>query len=134
MWSKSTRYDFFYPVLAGIGEQSVLNREIWADNSANDNLIFGYQERYGEYRHANSRLSGLMRPDASGTLAAWHLSEDFATLPALGSTFITANLGVPLDRAIAVSTEPHFIADFYFDIKAARPMPVYGVPGNIDRL
>ncbi len=134
MWSKSTRYDFFYPVLAGIGEQSVLNREIWADNSANDNLVFGYQERYGEYRHANSRLSGLMRPDASGTLASWHLSEDFATLPALGSTFITANLGVPLDRAIAVSTEPHFIADFYFDIKAARPMPVYGVPGNIDRL
>ncbi len=134
MWSKSTRYDFYYPVLSGIGEQSVLNREIWADGSANDALVFGYQERYGEYRFANSRLSGLMRPAVAGTLAAWHLAEDFATLPALGDTFITANLGVPLDRAIAVSTEPHFYADFFFDIKAARPLPTYGVPGNLDRL
>ncbi len=134
MWSKSTRYDFFYPVLSQIGEQSVLNKEIWSDGTANDDLVFGYQERYAEYRHANSRLAGLFRPDAPGTLASWHLSEDFATLPALGATFITSNLGVPLDRAIAISTEPHFIGDFYFNIKAARPMPVYGVPGNIDRL
>ncbi len=134
MWSKSTRYDFFYPVLSQIGEQSVINKEIWADGSANDALVFGYQERYAEYRHAQSRLTGLMRPDAAGTLAAWHLSEDFAALPMLGDTFITSNTGVPLDRAIAVSTEPHFIADFYFNIKAARPMPVYGVPGNLDRL
>jgi len=134
MWSKSTRYDFFYPVLSGIGEQAVLNKEIWTDDTANDDLVFGYQERYGEYRFMNSRLSGLMRPDAASTLASWHLSEDFGTLPTLGSSFITANLGVPLDRAVAVSTEPHFIADFYFDIKAARPMPVYGIPGNLDRL
>ena len=134
MWKKSTRFDFFYPVLSGIGEQSVLNSEIWADGSANDVLIFGYQERYGEYRFQNNRLSAIMRPDAAGTLASWHLSEDFGSLPTLGSTFITANLGVPLDRAIAVATEPHFVADFYFDIKAARPMPVYGIPGNLDRL
>ncbi len=134
MWTKSTRYDFYYPVLSGIGEQSVLNKEIWADGSANDLLVFGYQERYGEYRFAPNRLNSLMRPDATGTLASWHLSEDFATLPALGATFITANLGVPLDRAIAVATEPHFIADFYFEIKAARPMPVFGIPGNLDRL
>ncbi len=134
MWSKSTRYDFFYPVLSQIGEQSVLNKEIWSDGSANDELVFGYQERYGEYRRGNSRLSGLMRPDAASTLAAWHLSEDFATLPALGATFIEANTGVPLDRAIAIPSQPHFYADFYFDIKAARPMPTYGVPGNLDRL
>lgn len=134
MWSKSTRYDFFYPVLSQIGEQSVLNKEIWRDGTANDELVFGYQERYAEYRHANSRLSGLFRPDATSNLASWHLSEDFATLPALGNTFITANLGVPLDRAIAISTEPHIIADFFFQIKAARPMPVYGIPGNMDRL
>ncbi len=139
MWSKATRYDFFYPVLSGIGEQATLNQEIWhADNAGTgatqDQGVFGYQERYGEYRFANSRLSGLMRPDAPATLASWHLSEDFASLPTLGSTFITANLGVPLDRAIAVSTEPHLIADFFFDIKAARPMPVYGIPGNLDRL
>ncbi len=134
MWSKSTRYDFFYPVLSQIGEQAVLNSEIWWSNAAPDLTAFGYQERYAEYRHANSRLSGIMRPDASGTLASWHLSEDFPSLPTLGATFITANTGVPLDRAIAVSTEPHFIADFFFNIKAARPMPVYGVPGNLDRL
>ncbi len=134
MWQKTTRYDFFYPVLSQIGEQAVLNQEIWSDGSANDILVFGYQERYAEYRHINSKLSGLMRPDASGTLASWHLSEDFATLPTLGATFITANTGIPLDRAVAVSSEPHFIADFFFNIKAARPMPTYGVPGNLDRL
>ncbi len=133
-WSKSTRYDFFYPVLSQIGEQSVLNKEIWQDGSANDDLVFGYQERYAEYRRANSRLSSLFRPDAPTTLASWHLSEDFATLPTLGDTFIQSNTRVPLDRAIAIATEPHFIADFYFNIKAARPMPVYGIPGNIDRL
>ncbi len=134
MWTKATRYDFFYPVLSQIGEQSVLNKEIWSDGTANDQLVFGYQERYAEYRHANSRLCGLFRPDAAGTLASWHLSEDFATLPALGATFITANTGVPLDRAIAINTEPHLIGDIFFDIKAARPMPMYGVPGNMDRL
>ncbi len=134
MWSKATRFDFFYPVLSQIGEQSVLNQEIWVNNDANDLLVFGYQERYAEYRHANSRITGLFRPDAAGTLASWILSEDFATLPTLGQSFIQANTGVPLDRAIAISTEPHFIADFYFQIKAARPMPVYGVPGNIDRM
>ncbi len=136
MWSKSTRYDFFYPVLSMIGEQSVLNQELWLtnDGATTDQLVFGYQGRYDEYRHANSRLTGLMRPDAAGTLASWHLSEDFAALPTLGATFITANTAVPLDRAIAVSTEPHFIADFYFNIRAARPMPTYGIPGNLDRM
>ncbi len=135
-WNKKTRYDFFYPVLSQIGEQSVLNREIWYTSAgeATNILVFGYQERYAEYRHANSRLTGLFRPDHATTLAAWHLSEDFATLPTLGNAFIEANTGVPLDRAIAVSTEPHFIADIFFNIKAARPMPTYGVPGNIDRL
>ncbi len=134
MWSKSTRYDFYYPVLSGIGEQAVLNQEIWWSNGAPDLTVFGYQERYGEYRFQNNRLSSLMRPDATGTLAAWNVSEDFATLPSLGASFITANLGVPLDRAIQIPTEPHFIADFFFDIKAARPLPVYGIPGNLDRL
>ncbi len=135
-WSKSTRYDFYYPVLAGIGEQSVLNKEIWITGTgtpATDDLVFGYQERYAEHRFLNSQLTSLMRPDATGTLASWHLSEDFATLPALGATFIQANTGVPLDRAIAVPTQPQFFADFYHEIKAARPLPLYGVPGNIDR-
>ena len=137
MWSKATRYDFFYPVLSQIGEQSVLNKEIWvtaADTGTVNDAVFGYQERYAEYRFTQNRLSGLMRSDSAGTLAAWHLSEDFAALPTLGATFIEANLGVPLDRAIAIPSEPHLIADFFFDIKAARPLPTYGIPGNMDRL
>ncbi len=132
-WDKQTRYDFYYPVLAQIGEQSVLNREIWfSDVPATDNAVFGYQERYAEYRYKPSRVTALMRPDAAGTLAAFHLSEDFATLPALDSTFIEANTLVPLDRAISVPAQPQFVADFYFSMKCARPMPLFGVPGNLD--
>ena len=132
-WSKSTRYDFYYPVLSGIGEQSILNKEIWSDGSANDDLVFGYTGRYNEYRFQNTKLTGLARPDASGTLASWNLSEDFASLPTLGDTFITANTGVPLDRAIQVPSEPHFIADVWHDIKAARPLPLYGNPVGLGR-
>jgi len=132
-WDKQTRYDFYYPVLAQIGEQSVLNREIWfSDVPATDNAVFGYQERYAEYRYKPSRLSGLMRPDATGTLAAFNLSEDFATLPSLDATFIQSNTATPLDRALSVPAQPHFVADFYFQMKCARPMPLYGVPGNLD--
>ena len=131
-WQKSTRFDFYYPVLAQIGEQAVLNQEIWSDGSANDILVFGYQERYAEYRYKPSRLTGLMAVDAAGTLSAWHLSEDFATLPTLGATFIESNTRVPLDRAIAIPSEPHYIFDAYFDMQCARPMPLFGVPGNLD--
>ena len=133
-WSKSTRFDFYYPVLSQIGEQSVLNKEIWVNGDANDDIVFGYQERYAEYRYMPSRLTGLFSPDASGTLAAWHVSEDFATLPALGDTFIQSNAGQGLDRAIAVPTEPHFIGDFDIRMRCARPMPVHGVPGMLDHL
>ena len=133
-WSKSTRYDFYYPVLAQIGEQAVLNKEIYAqgDGATNDENVFGYQERYAEYRYKPSRITGLFSPYATATLAAWHLSEEFTSLPTLGDTFIQSNTGTPLDRAIAISTEPHIIFDAYFDMKCARPMPLYGVPGNLD--
>ncbi len=137
-WSKSTRYDFVYPEMANIGEQSVLNSEIWITGTgtpATDDLVFGYQGRYDEHRFLNAKLTGKMRPatagggDLSGTLASWHLSEQFTSLPALGDTFIQANTGVPLDRAIAIPSEPHMIADFFHSIKAAIPLPTYGVPG-----
>ncbi len=131
-WSKTTRYEFVYPELVNIGEQSVLNSEIWITGTgtpATDDLVFGYQGRYDEHRFLNSKITNVLRPDAAGTLASWHLSEDFASLPALGATFIEANTGVPLDRAIAINTEPHMIADFYHHIKAARPLPTFGVPG-----
>lgn len=134
-WHKSTRYDFYYPVLSQIGEQAVLNKEIFFSNvPATDDAVFGYQERYAEYRYKPSRLSGLMRVDAAGTLDAYHLSEDFASLPALNGSFIQSNTATPLDRAVAVPSQPQFVADFYFDMKCARPMPVYGVPGNLDHL
>ncbi len=137
-WSKTTRYDFVYPEMASIGEQAVLNSEIWITGTgtpATDDLVFGYTGRYDEHRYISSDLCNIMRPATSGgvattgTLASWHLSEDFATLPALGATFIEAETGIPLDRAIAISTEPHMIADFYHQIKAARPLPTFGVPG-----
>ena len=132
-WSKSTRYDFYYPVLSQIGEQAVLNKEIWLSGVlVTDEAVFGYQERYAEYRYKPSRITGLMRPGAAATLAAWHLSEEFPSLPVLGDAFIQSNTGVPLDRAIAIPTEPHFIFDAYFNMKCARPMPLYGVPGNLD--
>lgn len=131
-WFKDTRFDFYYPVLAQIGEQAVLNREIFYQNAGADEEVFGYQERYAEYRYKPSRLTGLFRPDNAAALDSWHLSEDFATLPTLGDSFIQSNTGAPLDRAISVPSEPQIIADFYFDMKCARPMPLYGVPGNLD--
>ncbi len=131
-WFKDTRFDFYYPVLSQIGEQSILNREIWYNNDANDHLVFGYQERYAKYRYKPSRLTGLFRVDHSSTLESWHLSEDFSVLPTLGDTFIQSNTGQGLDRAISVPSEPQIIADFYFQMRCARPMPVYGVPGNLD--
>jgi hypothetical protein len=96
-WTKQTRYDFYYPVLAQIGEQSVTNVEIWTkgDGATTDDLVFGYQERYAEYRYKPSRLTGLMAVDAASSLSAWHLSEDFSSLPTLGDTFIESNTGTP---------------------------------------
>jgi len=132
-WAKSTRYDFYYPVLSGIGEQSILNKEIYTDMAGGTiNDVFGYTGRYNEYRFQNNKLTGLMRPDAANTLSSWTVSEEFTTEPSLGDTFIQSNTGTPLDNAIAVPSEPHFIADIWHDIKAARPLPLYGVPGGID--
>jgi hypothetical protein len=130
MWSRQTRYDFYWPALSHIGEQAVLSQEIWADGSAADQNVFGYQERYAEYRYKPSEITGLFRSDAAGTIDIWHLSQDFATRPVLDDTFIQDN--PPIDRVIAVPTEPHFLFDSYLQLRCARPMPVYGVPGMID--
>ncbi|AXL15143.1 major capsid protein [Microviridae sp.] len=132
-FSKETRFDFYYPVLSQIGEQEVLNQEIYAEDTANRENAWGYQERYAEYRYMPSRLSGLMRPEATNTLAVWNLSEEFTSLPTLGSTFIESNTGTPLDRGIQLPSEPHIFFDSFFDLQCARPMPLYGVPGNLDR-
>lgn len=130
MWSRSTRLDFYWPSLSHIGEQSVLNKEIYVDGSANDGAVFGYQERYAEYRYKPSKIAGLFRSTASGTIDFWHLAQKFAALPTLNSTFIQET--PPVSRVVAVNTEPQVLFDSYFDLKCARPMPVYSVPGLID--
>lgn len=131
MWSRRTRFDFYWPALSHIGEQAVLQKEIYADGiPANDDKVFGYQERYAEYRYFPSIITGLFRSNAATPLDAWHLSQEFANAPVLDSAFITEN--PPVDRVIAVPSEPHFLFDSYIQMKCARPMPVYGVPGLID--
>ncbi len=132
MFSRSTRFDYYWPALSHIGEQAVLNKEIFAANepSVPNEAVFGFQERHAEYRYKPSQITGIFRSDAAGTLDAWHLSQDFAALPVLDDTFIQDT--PPVDRVIAVATEPHFIFDSHFSMRCARPMPLYGVPGLID--
>ena len=130
MFSRSTRWDFYWPALSHIGEQAVLNKEIFADGTATDDLVFGYQERYAEYRYKPSIITGKMRSNDAVSLDTWHLSQDFAVLPTLSAAFIEED--PPIDRVIAVDTEPHFIFDSYFRLTCARPMPMYSVPGLID--
>ena len=130
MWSRKTRFDFFEPALAHLGEQTILNKEIFAQGTAADNLTFAYQERFAEYRYFPSQITGLFRSEAPQSLDVWHLSQDFATLPVLDQTFISEN--PPVDRIIAVPSEPQFLFDSYFAMQCARPMPLYGVPGLID--
>ncbi|AXH73207.1 MAG: major capsid protein [Microviridae sp.] len=131
LWSRQTRFDYYWPALAHIGEQSVLQREIYATGvTVDDEKVFGYQERFAEYRYKPSQITGILRSSATTSLDAWHLSQEFATAPVLGPEFIAEQ--PPVDRIIAVPTEPHFIMDSYFQLKCARPMPVYSVPGLID--
>lgn len=130
MFKRQTRFDFYWPALCHIGEQAVLNQEIYADGSANDTNVFGYQERFAEYRYKPSLITGKFRSTAAGTVDIWHLAQDFSALPTLGATFIVEN--PPIDRIEAVAGEPEFLLDAYFDLKTARPMPTYSVPGLID--
>lgn len=130
MWSRQSRFDFYWPALAHLGEQAVLNKEIFAQGNDQDNQVFGYQERYAEYRYKPSLITGKLRSSDPQTLDVWHLSQKFTTLPKLNSDFIEEN--PPISRVVAVQDEPHFIGDFYFDLKCIRPMPLYGVPGLID--
>jgi len=130
MFSRSTKFDFFWPALAHIGEQAVLSKEIYADGSAGDETVFGYQERFAEYRYKPSLCTGAMRSSAATPLDTWHLAQDFASRPVLNESFIEEN--PPVDRVIAVVSEPHLLYDAYFKLTCARPMPMYSVPGLID--
>ena len=138
MFSRQTRWDFYWPALAHIGEQAILNKEIWAQDPANvdangdpiNDGVFGYQERFAEYRYKPSLITGEFRSNFAQSLDTWHLSQDFGSLPALNSSFIEEN--PPVDRVIAVPSSPHIIMDTYMRLRCARPMPVYSVPGLID--
>lgn len=133
MWSRSTRYDFYFPAFATLGEQAVLNKEIFCDGTATDDEVFGYQERWAEYRYKPSQITGLFRSTSAGTLDAWHLAQRFDSVPALNDSFIQDT--PPVDRIVAVGEEANgqqFLLDAFFDITMARPMPMYSVPGLID--
>ncbi len=130
-WSRQTRFDFYWPALSHLGEQAVKNKEVFVSNAAAiDDATFAYMPRYDEYRFKQSQITGLMRSDAVASLDVWHLAQDFAALPALNEAFITD--AVPMDRVLAVPSEPDFLLDVYFKIKAARPLPLYGTPGLMD--
>lgn len=130
MWTRQTRFDFYLPALAHLGEQAVLNRELfWKDGGPND-AVFGYQERWAEYRYKPSYVTGDMRSVAPTSLDAWHLALDFADVPPLNSSFIQDN--PPIPRILAVSA-PQVIFDSYFHMRHARPMPVYSVPAQLGR-
>jgi hypothetical protein len=133
MWSRSTRYDFYFPAFATLGEQAVLNKEIYATGTSTDDDVFGYQERWAEYRYKPSQITGLFRSTTTGTLDAWHLAQKFTSLPTLNSTFIQET--PPVSRVVAVGAAANgqqFLFDSFFDITMARPMPMYSVPGLID--
>jgi hypothetical protein len=132
-WFRATRLDFYWPEFAHLGEQAVQNREIYGTGVfPQDSNVFGYQERYAEYRYKPSRISGLYRSTSAGTLDVWHLSEKFAALPTLNQTFIEDQTSSVLARNLYVPAEPDIFFDSYFELKCARPMPVFGVPGLID--
>lgn len=130
MWSRRDKYDFYWPALAHLGEQATLNKEIFAQGTADDDKVFGYQERWAEYRYKPSMITGKLRSDDPQTLDMWHLSQRFENLPTLSSQFIEDR--PPIDRVVAVQSEPHFILDAWFKLRCVRPMPVRSVPGLVD--
>lgn len=129
MFTRSTRYDFYEPLLNGLGEQAVYNAEVDADGTTGDNTIFGYQERFSEYRFRNSEVTGIFRSNDSQTLQVWHLSQQFGSVPTLNSSFITSS--TPMDRILAVATSvaPAFLMDAFYNYNHVRPMPIRSNPG-----
>lgn len=130
MFSRQTRFDFYWPALAHLGEQAVYNKEIFAQGNATDDDVFGYQERWAEYRYKPSLITGKFRSTDPQTLDVWHLSQKFDNLPRLNADFIIDN--PPISRVVAVQDEPQFLFDSYMRLKCVRPMPVYSVPGLVD--
>ena len=131
MWLRSTVYDFYWPTFAHLGEQAIELRELYAQGTADDTKVFGYQERYAEYRYKPSQITGKFRSSVTGgNLDIWHLSQFFSNAPTLNEEFITEN--PPIKRIIAVQDEPEFLLDIGFRYTTVRPMPMFGTPGLVD--
>lgn len=131
MWSRKGRYDYYWPVLANIGEQAILNKEIYAQGNKADEEAFGYQEAWADYRYKPSKVTGLFRSNAAQSLDAWHYAQDYDALPTLSTAWMEQT-DTEMKRTLAVQSQPDFIADFYFMNKTTRCMPVYSIPGLID--
>ena len=132
-WLRQTREEFYWPTFAHLGEQAVLNKEIYAQGTDSDNQVFGYQERYAECRYHPSIITGKMRSTYAQSVDVWHFAQKFDALPALNGEFIQDQASYQaIKRISAVQSEPQFYLDAYLDLKCARPMPVYGVPGMLD--
>lgn len=131
MWSRSTVYDFYWPTFAHLSEQAILMKEIYATGDpANDEVVFGYQERYGEYRYKPSQITGKFRSTYPQSLDVWHLSQKFENAPQLSAEFVQDN--PPISRIKAVQDEPDFLLDVEFNYKCVRPLPLFGTPGLVD--
>ena len=131
MWLRSTVYDFYWPTFAHLGEQAIELREIYAQGTKDDTTVFGYQERYAEYRYKPSQITGKFRSSVTGgNLDVWHLSQFFSNAPTLNEEFITEN--PPVKRIVAVQDEPEFLLDVGFRYTTVRPMPMFGTPGLVD--
>lgn len=133
MWSRKDRFDYYWPVFANIGEQAVLNKEIYAQGTAKDSEVFGYQEAWADYRYKPNRVTGEMRSAYSKSLDVWHLGDDYSTLPSLSDSWIREDKN-NIDRVLAVSSKVsnQFFADIYVQNRTTRPMPMYSIPGLID--
>lgn len=134
MWNRRDRFDFYFPELAHIGEQAILNQEIFAQGNNADEEVFGYQEAWAEYRYRPSFVTGAFRSNApNGSLDAWHYADDYASLPTLSSGWIEEpSTNVARTLAVNQNEDEQWLLDFYFDLKTTRPMPVYSVPGLVD--
>lgn len=133
LWSRKDKFDFYWPVFANIGEQAIKNKEIYAQGTAEDDEVFGYQEAWAEYRYKPSRVSGEMRSSYAQSLDVWHLADDYSQLPALSAEWIQEDAKT-VNRVLAVSDNlsHQFFCDIYVQNKCTRPMPMYSIPGLID--
>lgn len=132
-WSRKTRFDYYWPVLANIGEQAVLNKEIYAQGTVEDDEVFGYQEAWGDYRYKPNRVTGEMRSQYAQSLDVWHLGDDYTKLPSLSAEWIEEDK-TNVDRVLAVTSTNanQLFADLYINNQTTRPMPMYSIPGLVD--